>query len=80
MTGLQSDTDRGGTGLAVVLPLDAASGVAADGEGRGVAFLQGGYVLVSLNTDPARQPLQVERLLLAAYCHAMSAPSTTDKA
>jgi hypothetical protein len=78
VTGLHSDTDCGDTGLAVVLPLDAASTATADGEACGVAFLPGGYVLVSPSTGPANHPLQVERLLLSAYGHAMSAPSTTD--
>lgn len=80
VTGIHSDADCGGIGLAVVLPLDAASAVAADGEARCVAFLQGGSVLVTLSTNPVCQPLQVERPLLSAYGHAMSAPSATDMA
>ena len=80
VTGVHGDTNCSGAGLAVVLPLEAASAVAADGEGRGVAFLQGGHVLVRLSTHPARQPRRVECLLLHAYGHAMSAPSATDMA
>jgi hypothetical protein len=79
VTGIHDETVRRGAGLAVVLPEEAVSAVAADGEGRGVAFLTGGHALVTLSTD-RRQPLEVERLLLSAYCHAMSAPNATDGA
>ena len=77
VTGVHGDAQWGSTGLAVVLPLEAATAVAADGEGRGVAFLKGGHVLVSVNGDPP-DPMQVERLLLSAYGHAMSTSSATD--
>jgi len=78
VTGLRSASGGSGTGLVVVLPLDAAAAVVADGEARGLAFLQDGYVLVTPSTNTARQPQHMELLLLSAYICAMSASSTTD--
>jgi hypothetical protein len=78
VTGIDGEDDWGGTGMAVVLPRAESAAVEDDGERHGVVPLRAGHVLVSVARPQANQPRQVERLLLSAYDHAMSAPNTTE--
>jgi hypothetical protein len=72
VTGLPSDFGSDGSGIAVVLPADAAVDVEAVGWGQMVAPLPDRHVLVVLSSSSVDRNRKLEALVLTAYSYAMS--------
>ena len=72
VTGLRSQFDADGMGLAVILPTEAALEVQGAGRGRSLSPMPGRQALVSINGDTVHRREDVEALVLSAYGYAMS--------
>jgi hypothetical protein len=72
ISGLQSDSDPAETGVAVIVPAEAALSIEDIGWGRMVAMLSADHVLVALNCRSADLRQTLEALVFTAYGHAMS--------
>ena len=70
LTGLTSHDHA--SGLAVVLPLEAAAEIEERGLGRGFALLSDQHVLVALTIEAASRRQSIEAVVLMAYGYAMS--------
>jgi hypothetical protein len=64
--------DRNTSGLAVVLPLEAAADIEQLGFGRTVALVSDQLVLVALTVEATSRRQCIEAVVLTAYCYAMS--------
>jgi len=72
ISGLQCDSDPGGSAVAVIVPAEAALSIEDIGWGLMVAMLSEDHVLVALNCRSADLQQTLEALVFTAYGHAMS--------
>jgi hypothetical protein len=72
VTGLESYGRSGNPRVTVLVPGDAANQIERAGQGRTVAPMPSGHVLLTLDDSVGQRQHELEALLLTAYCYAMS--------
>jgi hypothetical protein len=72
VTGLDNDYPTSSAGITVLVPRPAADELERTGQGHALAPMPDGHALVTMNDSSTQRHQDVEALVIAAYCYAMS--------
>jgi hypothetical protein len=72
VTGLGNSCGTGRLGITVLVPREAVKAIESTGQGRVLAPMPDGHALVTMHDSSCWRRQEIEALVIAAYCYAMS--------